>query len=179
MKTTTDITNVKQDEQQQEWTEQIKAQQTNKMQKRFKKYVFRTIILVIAFMIVIGFVPIKITITSEDEIKNSCYYIISLIPEGSTDSGNWICYDQNGIRYTNVVFQGKLPQNILSADICESGTTFVIYGSLRKESNSYILQSKSWDILYNVNRNCNSLRLDFDKFITLYDTKYFDFILKN
>ncbi len=146
--------------------------------KSRKKYVFRTIIIVIAFTIIIGFVPIKITITSEDKIKNSSYYIISLIPEGSTDSGNWICYDQNGTRYTNVVFQGKLPQNILSTEIYASGTTFVIYGSLKKESDSYILQSKSWDILYDVNRNCDSLRIDFDRFITVYDTKYFDFILK-
>ncbi len=129
-------------------------------------------------IIALSFIPIKISISSEDEIKNENYYIISLIPEGSTDSGNWICYDQDGIRYINVVFQGKFPQNILSPDIYKSGTTFVIYGKIKKESDSYILQSEAWDILYNINRNCDSLRIDFERFITIYDTKYFDFILK-
>lgn len=58
------------------------------------------------------------------------------------------------------------------------GTTFIIYGDLIKKSDFYILQSNDWDILYNVNRNCDSLRIDFKKFITVYDTKYFDFIFK-
>ena len=113
----------------------------------------------------------------EDKIKNDSYYIISLIPEGSTDSGDWICYDQNGLQYKDVIFEGKLPQNILSADVYMSGTTFVIYGKLVKESNLYILQSEDWDILYNINRNCDSLRIDFQRFITIYDLKYFDFFL--
>lgn len=130
-------------------------------------------------IIALGFIPIKISILSEDEIKNDSYYIISLIPEGSTDSGNWICYDQDGVRYINVIFEGKLPQNILSTDIYMSGTTFIIYGDLIKKSDFYILHSDDWDILYSINRNCDSLRIDFERFITIYDTKYFDFIFKN
>lgn len=148
----------------------------NKKWISFKRYIFRSIVLVMIFIIALGIIPIKISIISEDKIKNNSYYIICLIPEGSTDSGNWICYDQDGINYNNVVFQGKLPQNILSTDIYMSGTTFVIYGDLIKQSNSYILQSEAWDILYRVNRNCDSLRIDFKRFITIYDTKYFDFI---
>lgn len=137
----------------------------------------RCIFLFVVFIIALGIIPIKFSITSEDKIKNDSYYIISLIPEGSTDSGDWICYDQNGLQYKDVIFEGKLPQNILSADVYMSGTTFVIYGKLVKESNLYILQSEDWDILYNINRNCDSLRIDFQRFITIYDLKYFDFFL--
>lgn len=150
----------------------------NKKWRLFKKYIFIFFLSVMIGIIALGFIPIKISISSEDKIKNDSYYIISLIPEGSTDSGNWICYDQDGVRYINVIFEGKLPQNILSTDIYVSGTTFVIYGELIKESGSYILQSEAWDILYNVNRDCDSLRINFKKFITIYDTKCFDFIFK-
>lgn len=145
----------------------------NKMRITFKRCIF----LLIAFIIALGIIPIKFSITSEDKIKNNSYYIISLIPEGSTDSGDWICYDQNGLKYKDVIFEGKLPQNILSADVYMSGTTFVIYGKIVKESNLYILQSEDWDILYNTNRKCDSLRIDFKRFITIYDLKYFDFFL--
>lgn len=151
----------------------------NKKWRLFKKYIFIFFLSVMIGIIALGFIPIKISISSEDKIKNDSYYIISLIPEGTTDSGNWICYDQDGVEYINVIFEGKLPQNILSTDIYASGTPFVIYGELIKESGSYILQSEAWDILYNVNRDCDSLRIDFKKFITIYDTKYFDFIFKN
>lgn len=145
----------------------------NRIRISFKKF----IILFIVFIIALGIIPIKYSITSEDKIKNDSYYIISLIPEGSTDSGAWICYDQDGLQYKDVIFEGKLPQNILSADVYLSGTTFVIYGKLVKESNFYTLQSENWDILYNVNRNCDSLRIDFNRFITIFDLKYFDFFL--
>ncbi|MBO5342874.1 MAG: hypothetical protein J6A57_00275 [Ruminococcus sp.] len=145
----------------------------NRIRQSFKKFIF----LFIVFIIALGIIPIKHSITSEDKIKNDSYYIISLIPEGSTDSGDWICYDQDGLKYKDVIFEGKLPQNILSADVYMSGTTFVIYGKLVKESNFYILQSENWDILYNVNRNCDSLRIDFNRFITIFDLKYFDFFL--
>lgn len=148
----------------------------NKKRKSLKKCLFGSIAFVIIFIIILGITPIKISIVSEDKIKNNNYYIISLIPDSSTDSGIWICYDQDGTRYINVVFQGNLPQNILSTDIYSSGTTFVIYGDLIKKSNSYILQSEDWDIIYNINRNCDSLRIDFKRFITIYDTKYFDFL---
>lgn len=144
--------------------------------KKRKLFIFGLITFAIILIIILGITPIKITITSEDKIKDDNYYVISFIPEGSTDSGNWICYDQDGIRYMNVLFQGKLPQNILSADIYLSGTTFVIYGNLIKKSNSYVLQSEDWDILYDINRNCDSLRIDFKRIITIYDTKYFDFL---
>ena len=144
--------------------------------KKRKLFIFGLITFAIILIIILGITPIKITITSEDKIKDDNYYVISFIPEGSTDSGNWICYDQDGIRYMNVEFQGKLPQNILSADIYLSGTTFVIYGNLIKKSNSYVLQSEDWDILYDINRNCDSLRIDFKRIITIYDTKYFDFL---
>lgn len=144
--------------------------------KKRKLFIFGLITFAIILIITLGITPIKITITSEDKIKDDNYYVISFIPEGSTDSGNWICYDQDGIRYMNVLFQGKLPQNILSADIYLSGTTFVIYGNLIKKSNSYVLQSEDWDILYDINRNCDSLRIDFKRIITIYDTKYFDFL---
>lgn len=150
----------------------------NKKWRLFKKYIFIFFLSVMIGIIALCFIPIKISISSEGEIKNDNYYIISLIPEGSTDSGNWICYDQDGVRYINVIFEGKLPQNILSTDIYMYGTTFIIYGDLIKKSDFYILQSNDWDILYNVNRNCDSLRIDFKKFITAYDTKYFDFIFK-
>lgn len=150
----------------------------NKKWRLFKKYIFIFFLSVMIGIIALGFIPIKISISSEDKIKNDSYYIISLIPEGATDSGNWICCDQDGVRYINVIFEGKLPQNILSTDIYVSGTTFVIYGELIKESGSYILQSEAWDILYNVNRDCDSLRIDFKRFITIYDTKCFDFIFK-
>lgn len=144
--------------------------------KKRRSFIFSLIASAIIFIIILGITPIKVSITSEDKIKDDNYYVISFIPEGSTDSGNWICYDQNGIRYMNVEFQGKFPQNILSADIYLSGTTFVIYGELIKKSDSYILQSEDWDILYDINRNCDSLRIDFKRIITIYDTKYFDFL---
>lgn len=151
----------------------------NKKWKLIKKYILIFCVSVMIGIVALSFIPIKISIPSENEIKNDNYYIISLIPEGSTDSGSWICYDQDGKRYINVVFQGNLPQNILSTDIYASGTTFVIYGNLIKKSNSYILQSEDWDIIYNINRNCDSLRIDFKRFITIYDTKYFDFIFRS
>lgn len=151
----------------------------NKKWKFKKIYILIFCVSVMIGIVTLSFIPIKISIPSENEIKNDNYYIISLIPEGSTDSGSWICYDQDGTRYINVIFQGNLPQNILSTDIYASGTTFVIYGNLIKKSNSYILQSEDWDIIYNINRNCDSLRIDFKRFITIYDTKYFDFIFSS
>jgi len=144
--------------------------------KNRPKKVFMVIALV---PVILAIIPIKISIKSPDDINNKKYYIIYLIPDGTTGAGDLICYDQDNIYYNNIHIEGKLPQKIITKDIYESGTTFIIYGNIVSINNNYTLYSQEWDILYNINRNPNSLRIDFKKFITIYDLKYFDFFLSN
>lgn len=135
------------------------------------------VLLSFLILIILAFIPIKMSLSSEDDIEYSSYFIYYLIPEGSTDAGCIICYDQDGKHYKKMNFEGALPQNILSKDICESGTAFVLYGSLSVYEDEYTLDVCDWDVFGNVNRNCDSLRLDWKKYITILDFKWFDFLL--
>lgn len=134
-------------------------------------------LIIIIVLVVSAVLPIKISIKSEDDIDSEEYYIVYLVPEGTTDAGQLECHDQNDIYYHNISFEGKLPDNILSEDVYKHGTTFIIYGDLTQNDDSYILHSQDWDILYQVNRDPESLRIDFRRFITIYDMKWFDFLL--
>lgn len=129
--------------------------------------------------VILAIFPIKISIISPDNIDSKEYYIIYLVPEGTTSEDSLICYDQDDTYYSNISFEGELPQKIITKDIYLSGTTFIIYGNMVKDNDNYTLYSQDWDILYNINRNSNSLRIDFKRFITIYDFKYFDFLLSN
>lgn len=127
--------------------------------------------------IILAFMPIKMSIPSTDDIKYSDYFIVYLIPEGSTDSGSVICYDQDEVYYNKINFKGALPQNLLSSDIYASGTQFILYGTLSVNEDKYTLNVFDWDIMGYVNRDCDSLRLDMKKYITVFDLKWFDFLL--
>ncbi len=127
--------------------------------------------------IILAFMPIKMSIPSTDDIKYSDYFIVYLIPEGSTDSGSVICYDQDEVYYNKINFKGALPQNLLSSDIYASGTQFILYGTLSINEDKYTLNVFDWDIMGYVNRDCDSLRLDMKKYITVFDLKWFDFLL--
>lgn len=147
------------------------------LKQKSKKIVMTIVLLSSLILIILAFMPIKMSVSSEVDIENSSYFIYYLVPEGSTDAGCVICYDQDGKHYNKINFEGGLPQNILSKDIYESGTAFVLYGTLSEYENEYTLDVCDWDVLGNVNRNCDSLRLNLKKYITILDLKWFDFLL--
>lgn len=146
------------------------------LKQKSKKIIITIVILFFLLLIILAFMPIKMSVSSENDIEYSSYFIYYLIPEGSIDSGCIICYDQDGKYYNKMNFEGALPQNILSKDICESGTAFVLYGTLSVYEDKYTLDVCDWDVFGNVNRNCDSLRLDLKKYVTFFDLKWFDFL---
>lgn len=79
----------------------------------------------------------------------------------------------------SVYFKGKNPKNILSYDIIDSETEFIIYGKLTKEGDEefYTLNSQKWEISNEVKRDDYSCRIPFRHFITVYDLNWFDFLL--
>lgn len=143
--------------------------------QKSKKLVITIVLLFFLILIILAFMPIKMSVTSEDDIEYSSYFIYYFIPEGSTDAGCVICYDQDGKYYYQMNFEGAMPQNIISKDVCESGTAFVLYGALSEDEHT--LDVCDWDIFGNVNRSCDSLRLDLKKYVTILDFKWFDFWL--
>lgn len=147
------------------------------LKQKSKKIVIMIVLLFFLILIILAFMPIKMSVSSEDDIEYSSYFIYYIVPEGSTDAGCVICYDQDGKHYNKMNVEGDLPQNILSKDICESGTAFLLYGSLTVYEDEYTLDVSDWDVFGNVNRNCDSLRLDLKKYITILDFKCFDFLL--
>ena len=150
-----------------------------KLKQNIKKRKILMIIfsVLVLIPIILAFMPIKMSIPSTDDIKYSDYFIVYLIPEGSTDSGSVICYDQDEVYYNKINFKGALPQNLLSSDIYASGTQFILYGTLSVNEDKYTLNVFDWDIMGYVNRDCDSLRLDMKKYITVFDLKWFDFLL--
>ena len=152
-----------------------------KLKQNSKKRKILMIIFSILFLIpiILAFMPIKMSIPSEDDIERSDYFVVYLVPEGSTDAGSVICYDRNEAYYHKMNFEGALPQNLLSSDIYASGTRFILYGTLSVNEDEYTLNVCDWDILGYVNRDCDSLRLDMKKYITVFDFKWFDFLMSN
>lgn len=79
------------------------------------KKVFMVIALVVP--VIFAIIQIKISIKSPDNINNKKYYIIYLIPDGTTGAGDLICYDKDNIYYNNIHIEGKLPQKIITKGI--------------------------------------------------------------
>ena len=137
-------------------------------------------LIVIAALFLLSIVtPIKVSVnTPMTNVKYACF-IVRPISSGSTEGGIWLCIgDENGYwegGIIPVVLQGNVPQKILSSTLYDNGeNTFIVYGLM--ESNNTI-NCRKWDILGEVSRSNNSLRIPFKRSITLYDLKFFDFIL--
>lgn len=142
----------------------------------------KTVVLILILIpVLLAFFPIKFVKKSTNLINTEEFYIVTCVSEGSTDSGTWIILNSNDEIYDNglpVILTGRNPKEILSYDICNNYTEFIIYGSLRKENNTeyYTLDSKGWDISEDVKRGNYSYRIPFEHFITIYDLKWFDFL---
>lgn len=150
--------------------------------KKIKICKRQTLFLIILIPIILSVLPIKFTYNSIDSIKSKEFYIAVCISEGSTDSESWmIVGNQDGMWEDGVpvYFTGSNPKNILSYDICNNYTEFLIYGSLSKQNNErfYTINSDKWQIYGDVKRGNYSYRIPFKHFITLYDLKWFDFLL--
>ncbi len=143
----------------------------------------RKIILSFAILLIFTiFFPVKFTKKFEDIPNDKSFYIVSCISEGSTDAGTWVIIKSNNPMLNEeipVYFIGENPKKVLSYDICNNYTEFIIYGELTKEKNDrfYTLNSDSWEILDEVKRGNYSFRIPFKHFITIYDLKWFDFLL--
>lgn len=143
----------------------------------------RKIILFFATLFILTiFFPVKFTKKLEDIPNDKFFYIVCCISEGSTDAGTWIIVNSNNPILNEeipVYFKGKNPKKMLSYDICNNYTKFIIYGKLTKEDDEefYTLNSHKWEILDEVNRGNYSFRIPFKHFITIYDLKCFDFLL--
>lgn len=146
------------------------------------------LILFIIIPVFLTFIPIKYVHSNPNEEKE--FYIVNCVSEGSTDSSIWIISGSNKDNKTedweygvSIVLKGKNPKSILSYDICNNYTQFIMYGKLTKEYNSslgqevYTLNCSKWQIYNEVKRGNNSFRIKHKHFITIYDLKYFDFIL--
>lgn len=147
--------------------------------KKIKK---RIILLVIFLPIILTVLPIKFVKNPKNIKKKKEFYIASCISEGTTDGGVWVVLGSNkGIfeDELSVYFKGKNPKNILSYDIIDSETEFIIYGKLTKEDDEefYTLNSRKWEISNEVKRDDYSCRIPFRHFITVYDLNWFDFLL--
>lgn len=147
-----------------------------------KKIKRRIVLSVILILIISAVFPIKFTKSLKHTDSRKKYYIATCISEGSTDAGAWIVLGSNeGIWEDEmpVFFNGKNPKNILSYDICNNDTEFIIYGELSKDENEkyYTLNSKRWEIYGEVRRGDYSCRIPFKHFITIYDLCWFDFLL--
>lgn len=149
------------------------------MKKKKKIIIFLTILLAITPIF-----PVKFTRKEEDIPDDRLFYIASCISEASTEGGTWVIIDSNdpiiikAKREVSVNFVGKNPKNLLSYDICNSYTEFIIYGNLTKKENEkwYTLHSKKWEIFDEVKRGDYQLRIPFKHFITIYDLRLFDFL---
>ncbi len=146
------------------------------------------LIMVIIIPVVLLFIPIRCTHSAPNEEKE--FYIVNCVSEGTTDSGVWIISGsnkdnkkqdwENGV---GIVLKGKNPKNILSYDICNNYTQFIMYGKLVKEFDKslgrevYTLDCTKWQIYSEVKRGNYSFRIPYKHFITIYDLKYFDFLL--
>lgn len=151
--------------------------------KKQKKLSKKKKVIMIVFIICIFSLlfPIKFTKHSIDSIDAEEFYIVEYISEGSTDGGSWIIIGSHDGMWADgfaVNFTGKSPKDILSYDICNNYTKFIIYGSLDKvEDEYYTLKSERWGILGKVRRGGFSLRIPFKHYITIYDLNWFDFLL--
>ena len=152
----------------------------NKTKKSIK--IISKILLFIFIIIICSiFTPIKIALNPVNFSSNKPYFIVKQISSGSTDSGLWLCIgDENGF-YTDkcytVELYGKTPQEIISKDINE--TMFVIYHTAGDNMDINAINrinSCKWDFLGDIHRNSESLRIPFQKYITIYDLKFFDFL---
>ena len=149
------------------------------MKKKKKRK--RIIWLVIIIPIILTVFPIKFTKKANNNSEEE-YYIASCISEGTTDAGVWIIIGNNEGMWEDempVIFNGKNPKNILSYDICNNDTEFIIYGKLSKKQDEeyYTLNSQRWEIYDEVRRGEYAYRIPFKHFITIYDLKWFDFLL--
>ena len=147
--------------------------------KKKRKHV---IWLVIIIPIILTVFPIKFTKKANNNDSEEEYYIASCISEGTTDAGVWIIIGNNEGMWEDempVIFNGKNPKNILSYDICNNDTEFIIYGKLSKKQDEeyYTLNSQRWEIYDEVRRGEYAYRIPFKHFITIYDLKWFDFLL--
>lgn len=147
--------------------------------KKIKK---RIILFVIFLPIILTVLPIRFTKNPENINKKREFYIASCISEGTTDGGVWIVLGSNNGMFEDEIyvdFKGKNPKSILSYDITDSETEFIIYGKLTKEDDEefYTLNSRRWEISNEVKRDDYSCRIPFKHFITVYDLKWFDFLL--
>lgn len=147
--------------------------------------IIRKILLLIAIIFFCSvFMPIKIALNPVNFSSNKPCFIIKQISSGSTDGGLWLCIgDENGF-YTHkcytVELYGKIPQDTISSDIYDSETIFVIYNTANNSLNTDIINRINcykWNFLGDIHRNSESLRLPFKKHITIYDLKFFDFLL--
>lgn len=149
--------------------------------------VIKKFLLIIAVCILCSFfIPIKIAFNAIESISDESCLIVRQISSGSTEGRLWLCIgDSNGI-YTNdgyiVELYGKVPQDVLSSDIYDNGeTTFVIYGSVNNNKldidDINFINYRGWDFIGNISRDSESLRLPFKNYITIYDLKFFDFML--
>ncbi len=142
----------------------------------------KVILFVIFIPIILAILPIKFTKNHKNTDSLEKFYIASCISEGTTDAGVWVVIgDDKGMWEDGiyVFFNGKDPKKILSYDICNNYTEFIIYGELTKEENEefYTLNSRKWEIFDEVRRGDYSLRIPFKHFITVYDLFWFDFLL--
>lgn len=139
------------------------------------------IVFIIIFFISLFF-PIKTVKKSLEEVKNEEFYIVyydylarSLLLIGDKKG----LYNQNNISdYYVEIEEGPNPCKILSGDLylCTQNY-FIIYGTMEIKD-CYIIKSTGWDILGDVKRFNNSFRLNYQKSLTIYDYKWFDYILK-
>ena len=136
------------------------------MRKR-KKLLLILVIIPVLFL----FIPIRCTHSTPNEEKE--FYIVNCVSEGTTDSGVWIISGSNkdnkkedweygvGINYTQFIMYGKLVKEFDK--------------SLGREV--YTLDCTKWQIYSEVKRGNYSFRIPYKHFITIYDLKYFDFLL--
>jgi len=147
------------------------------------KISWRIILLsVVALPWLLAIIPIKFSKRSFDSINEKEYFVISYVPNGSTESGWHAVWHHDGVEeYIGLVnIKGKSPRNTLSSDTYTTITEFVIYGSLKNEyceSSDYrsnTIYSKKWDIIGKVDRRKGSGKINFKHFITIYDLKWWD-----
>ena len=148
--------------------------------------------ILIVFMIIICFIlittifPIKFCISSFSDIKKDKFYIIDYY----YDMSSWyLIGDEKGLfgedndfpDYFVEISNGPDPQNIVSGDVylC-TNTSFIIYGDIvEKRGNVYLLDSSGWDVLGEIKRLKGTCRPKTRKYLTIYDFKWFDYILES
>lgn len=118
--------------------------------KKRKKLI---LILIIMIPIILVFIPIKFVCNNPDDQKE--FYIVQYVSEGSTEGGSWVaigCNKENWKDGVYISLKGENPKSILSYDICNGYTQFIMYGDLSKKfdesSNKevYSLNCYKWEI---------------------------------